>query len=366
MTNIEIIENQNKVSDKRLQEILNDPGFGTFFTDHMFVAKYSEGEGWHDLKVEPYAPISFDPSAMVFHYGQAIFEGMKAYRTPENDLVLFRPFENAKRFNRSAKRMAMPEIDENLFVEAIEKLVALDSRWVPKKEGQSLYLRPFMISSEAHLGMRAAHEYLFIVIASPVNPFFSTVSGANAISIYATDEYVRAVEGGTGEAKCSGNYAASLLAKREALDKDCQDILWRDAKEGKYIEEMGTSNVGFIEKDGDKISLVTPALSGSILKGITRDSILALAKRRGYEVREEKLVYDEVLEKIRSGKIVEVFSIGTAVTIAPVAFIVDQENKTQVGDGGAGEISMSLRQELVDYQFGKLPDEFSWRTIIES
>lgn len=364
MTNIEIVENKNKVAQPRLEEILEDPGFGVYFTDHMFVAKYSEDKGFYDSKIEPYAPIAFDPSAMVFHYGQAIFEGMKAYRTPKNELVLFRPFENAKRFNKSAKRMAMPQVPEELFVDAIKKLVSIDSRWVPEKDGQSLYLRPFMISSEAHLGMRAAHEYLFIVIASPVNPFFSTVSGASAISIYATDEYVRAVEGGTGEAKCSGNYAASLLAKREALDKDCQDILWRDAKEGKYIEEMGTSNVGFIEKDGDKISLITPELSGSILKGITRDSILQIAKRRGYQVREERLDYDDIIEKIRNGKIVEVFSIGTAVTIAPVGYIVDQAGKTKVGDGGAGEIAMSLREELVDYQFGKLDDEFNWRTII--
>jgi branched-chain amino acid aminotransferase len=362
--NIEIVANVNPISDEKREAILQDPGFGTYFTDHMVLIKYNVEKGWHDAQVKAYEPISCDPSSMVFHYGQAIFEGMKAYRTPGNELVLTRPYDNANRFNRSAKRMAMAEIDEELFVESLKQLVRTDSKWVPEKEGQSLYLRPFMIASEAHLGMRAANEYLFIVIACPVNPFFSSVSGASAISIYATTEYVRAVQGGTGEAKCSGNYAASLLAKKEALDKDCQDILWRDAKEGKYIEEMGTSNVAFIVRNGDAVTLLTPALSGSILKGITRDSIIQIAKRRGYEVREEVLVYDEVIEKIRTGVITEVFSIGTAVTIAPVGYIVDDKNKTQVGDGGPGEISMSIRQELCDLHFGKLPDDFGWHVKI--
>ena len=362
---IKVLPNTKPKSDEEREAILDDPSFGTYFTDNMVISKYDVENGWHDTEIKKYEPLSLDPSMMVFHYGQAIFEGLKAYRTPSDELVLFRVEENAKRFNRSAKRMAMPEIPQELFVESIKKLVSIENSWVPKNEGQSLYLRPFMIASEQHLGLRAANEYLFMVIASPVSPFFSAVTGASAISVYATNEYVRAVQGGTGEAKCSGNYAASLLAKKLALEKDCQDILWRDAKEGKYIEELGTSNIGFIEKsDNGKIILTTPALSGSILKGITRDSVIQIAKNRGYEVREETMLYSDTIEKIRSGKISEVFSIGTAVTIAPVGFIIDQDNKTQVGDGLPGEISMSIQQELVDIQYGKIPDKFTWQTKV--
>ncbi len=361
MSSIEIMKSTNGKSVEDLNAILADPGFGVHFTDHMFISKFDVENGWHDSKIKAYEPISFDPSMMVFHYGQAIFEGMKAYRTPAGEMILFRPYENARRFNLSAKRLAMPEIPEELFVESIKKLVDIDSAWVPENEGQSLYLRPFMVASEAHLGLRAANEYLFMVIASPVAPFFSSQSDVPAISIYATTEYVRAVEGGTGEAKCSGNYAASLLAKKEALEKGCLDILWRDAKEGKYIEEMGTSNIAFIEKDDEgNITFITPALTGSILKGITRDSVLSIAKDRGYKVREDNLKYDEVIEAINKGEIVEAFSMGTAVTISPVGFILDSENETQVGNGQAGEISMSLRQELIDIQFGNVSDKYGW------
>lgn len=363
---IEIVKNPNCLKDEKREEILVDPGFGLTFTDHMVEIKYSKEKGWYDGKVKAFSDLSVSPAMMVFHYGQAIFEGMKAYRTPENELVLFRPEKNAARFNKSATRMAMPEIDENLFIESCDKLVRTDEKWVPSKEGQSLYLRPFMVASEAHLGLRAANEYLFIVIASPVSPFFQAISDVPAISIFATDKYVRAVDGGTGEAKCAGNYAASLVAKDEAIENDCQDVLWRDAIERKYIEEMGTSNICFVYKESSgKIRVATPELTGSLLDGITRDSILQLAKDRGYEVVVEKLIFDDVIEQISNGEIVEAFSCGTAVTISPIGSIISPNSKTVIGDGKAGEITMSLREELIGIQNGTKADPHGWRHVIK-
>ena len=362
---IAIRPTDHPIDEAKRNEILNDPGFGQSFTDHMAIVKYSKDKGWHDGQVKAFENLNVSPAMMTFHYGQAIFEGMKAYRTPENDLVLFRPEKNARRFNKSAVRMAMPEIDEDLFIEACEKLVRADEKWVPELEGQSLYLRPFMVASESHLGLRAANEYLFVIIASPVSPFFQSISEVPAISIFATDKYVRAVEGGTGEAKCAGNYAASLIAKDEAYEHDCQDVLWRDAKERKYIEEMGTSNIGFISvADSGNVSLRTPALTGSLLDGVTRDSILTLATDRGYEVFEEHLEFEDVISQINDGKIKEAFSMGTAVTISPVGAIVSNDNKTVVGDGKAGEITMSLREELIDLQFGRIQDPHNWRHLV--
>jgi len=359
----EVEPNINPLTQEKREEILANPGFGVTFTDHMAIAAYKNGQ-WVDAKICAYENLNFSPAMMVFHYGQAIFEGLKAYRTKQGDLVLFRPEKNAQRFNKSANRMAMPELPEEMFVEACDKLVRADQTWVPREEGQSLYLRPFMIASEEHLGLRAANEYLFLIIASPVAPFFAQGEGIPAISIYATNQYVRAVEGGTGTAKCAGNYAASLLAKEEAVEIGCQDILWRDAKESKYIEEMGTSNVCFVSRKNDKVTLLTPELSGSLLDGITRDSILSLARDRGYEVIEKPLVFDEVIEQIESGQIEEAFSCGTAVTISPIGSIVTEDSKTVVGDGQAGEITMSLREELIDIQFGNIENSHGWTHII--
>lgn len=361
---IEITQNTACLEDEKRNAILRDPGFGKSFTDHIAVVKFTRELGWHDGVVKGFDTLEVSPAMMVFHYGQAIFEGMKAYRTPTNELVLFRPDKNAKRFNKSADRMAMPSIDEDIFIEACEKLVLADKKWVPEIEGQSLYLRPFMIASEAHIGLRAANEYLFMVIASPVAPFFQSVSDVPAISVYATNKYVRAVEGGTGNAKCSGNYAAGLIAKDEAYEHDCQDVLWRDAKERKYIEEMGTSNICFISKTDEKIILKTPMLTGSLLDGVTRDSIIVLARDRGFDVREEHLVFDDVIDQINSGEICEVFSCGTAVTISPVGAIMSENSKTVVGNGKAGEITMSLREELINIQFGKQQDSHNWRHLI--
>lgn len=350
----------NPLPDVERENILADPGFGKTFTDHMAVAFYGASSGWHDARITAFGDLTISPAMMVFHYGQAIFEGLKAYRTPKGDLVMFRPEKNASRFNKSAARMAMPEIDEQLFIEACEKLVRTDENWVPRNAGQSLYLRPFMVASEAHLGLRAANEYIFMVIASPVAPFFAVDGDVPAISIYATDNYVRAVEGGTGAAKCAGNYAASLIAKEEAQQYDCQDVLWRDAKEQKYIEEMGTSNICFIQHEDGNVVLRTPSLSGSLLDGVTRSSIIQLAKDRGYKVREEPLVFDDIISEIESGKITEAFSCGTAVTISPIGQIVSKDSKVVIGDGTSGEITLSLRQELIDIQFGNRKDPHKW------
>jgi branched-chain amino acid aminotransferase len=364
ISELSIDQSSSPLSDDERNSILADPGFGMSFTDHMAVINYSKDKGWYEGSVRPFTSLQASPAMMVFHYGQAIFEGLKAYRTPQNELVLFRPEKNAARFNHSAERMAMPALPENLFIEACEKVVRTDAQWVPESEGQSLYLRPFMVSSEAHLGLRAANDYIFMVIASPVSPFFASISDVPAISVFATEKYVRAADGGTGSAKCSGNYAASLIAKDEAYEHDCQDVLWRDAKERKYIEEMGTSNICFIENHDGKVILRTPALTGSLLDGITRDSILTLARDRGYDVHEEHLAYDDIIDEIASGKINEAFSCGTAVTISPIGAFVSPNNKTVVGDGAAGEITMSLREELIDIQFGKLENSHGWKHLV--
>lgn len=362
--NIEVIKSQDIVGTSTREEILANPGFGTNFTDHMVTMKFDRENGWHDGKVEGFDNFSVSPAMMVFHYGQAIFEGMKAYRTNNNQIFLFRPEKNASRFNKSATRMAMPEIDEKLFVESIEKLVRVDENWVPSRAGDSLYIRPFMVSSEERIQLRSADEYIFSVIAGPVSAYFSTLTEVPAISVFATEKYVRASEGGTGFAKCAGNYAASLIAREEAIEHDCQDVLWRDSKEMKYIEEMGTSNICFISRNGDQVELLTPKLTSRILDGITRDSILTLARDRGYGVTEETLVFDEVIEKIVSGEIQECFSCGTAVTVSPIGSIVSDENNTVVGDSKAGEITLSLRQELIDIQFGQITDKHSWLHLV--
>ncbi len=357
----EVMTSNSLLSDEDREQILANPGFGTRFSDHMAISFYGADDGWHDSRITAHDQLQVSPAMMVFHYGQAIFEGLKAYRTPDGELVMFRPEMNARRFNKSAIRMSMPEIPVEMFVQACEKLVKTDENWVPKIQGQSLYLRPFMVASESHLGLRAANEYLFIVIASPVAPFFADGDEIPAIKVFATDQYVRAVRGGTGFAKCSGNYAASLIAKKEAEEYGCQDVLWRDAIERKYVEEMGTSNICFVEKDGDEIKIYTPEVSSTILDGITRDSVLQLARDRGYEVIEGPCEFEDVISKIGSGKISEVFSCGTAVTITPIGTIVTAESETVVGDAKAGEITLSLRQELIDIQTGKIQDNHNWR-----
>ena len=341
-------------SDAERAELMADPGFGRIHTDHMVAVRWSVEQGWHDAELTAYAPLELDPSAMVLHYGQAIFEGLKAYRQPDGGVAVFRPEENAKRFNRSAARLAMPELPEELFLAAVDAIVEADREWVPTAEGQSLYLRPFMLATEAQVGMRPAHEYLFLLIAFPVLPFFS--GEVKPVTVWLSDEYVRAAVGGTGEAKCAGNYAGSLLAQRQAAEKGCDQVVWLDAVERRWVEEMGGMNLFFVRGD----TLFTPALTGTLLPGIVRDSLLQLAPELGLTVQEGRLSVDEWREGCRDGSISEVFACGTAAVIAPVGHAKSRQGEWQVGDGAPGPVTMRLRAALLDLQYGRAADPHGW------
>ncbi|MFM2302047.1 MAG: hypothetical protein RLZZ84_1783 [Pseudomonadota bacterium] len=334
--------------------VLADPGFGKSFTDHMIVVDWSEEAGWHNATLAPYGPIPLDPAASVLHYAQEIFEGLKAYRLKDGGIALFRPEANAQRFNASARRLAMPELPEALFVAAIEELVAADADWFPTVEGGSLYLRPFMIATEAFLGVRPAKSYKFIVIASPAGNYFK--SGAPAVSIWVSD-YTRAAPGGTGAAKCGGNYAASLVPTAEAFAKGHDQVLFLDAAEHKWVEELGGMNLFFVFSDG---SLVTPALTGTILPGITRDSLLALAREEGLTVREERYSLDAWRADAASGKLVETFACGTAAVVTPVGKVADRNGEFVIGSGGPGQLTQRLKARLVAIQRGEAPDPHGW------
>ncbi|WP_374527340.1 branched-chain amino acid aminotransferase [Novosphingobium sp.] len=334
--------------------VLADPGFGKAFSDYMVVIEWSEEAGWHDATLAPYGPIPLDPAAAVLHYAQEIFEGLKAYRLKDGGIALFRPEANAQRFNASARRLAMPEIPEDLFVAAIKELVAADADWFPTVEGGSLYLRPFMIATEAFLGVRPAKSYKFIVIASPAGNYFK--SGAPAVSIWVSD-YTRAAPGGTGAAKCGGNYAASLVPTAEAFAKGHDQVLFLDAAEHRWIEELGGMNLFFVFNDG---SLITPPLTGTILPGITRDSLLALAQEEGLNVREERYSLDAWREDAASGKLVEAFACGTAAVVTPVGKVADHGGEFVIGSGGPGQLTQKLKARLVDIQRGEAPDPHGW------
>ncbi|NQY88913.1 MAG: branched-chain amino acid aminotransferase [Colwellia sp.] len=329
--------------------------FGVTFSDHMFTQNFDENKGWHDAMVSPYHAISLDPSAAVFHYSQEIFEGLKAYRNINGGINLFRPEENVKRFNRSAKRMVMPEVDESLHLAAIKSLVKLDQEWVPDQEGASLYIRPTMIATSPKLGLGASSQYSHFIIAGPAGSYFK--GGLTPISVFVADEYRRAVKGGVGEAKTGGNYAASLFASEEVSKLGYSQVLWLDAVEGRYIEEVGAMNICFVY-EGKKI--VTPMLSGSILPGITRDSILKLAPSIGYEVSEQKLDIEEVLADIDNGKITEVFGCGTAAVISPVGKLGFKGNEHIINDNQTGPVSKHLYDELTGIQYGTREDKFGW------
>ncbi|MDG2521830.1 branched-chain amino acid aminotransferase [Caulobacter segnis] len=342
------------ISDADRAALLADPGFGKVFTDHMVTIRWSLDKGWHDAKLEPRAAISLDPAAAVLHYSQTIFEGMKAYRAPDGGAVLFRPEENAKRFNRSAKRMAMPELPESLFIEAIDRLVNIDRAWIPDGEG-SLYLRPFMFANETFLGVRPSHEYLFMVIASSVGAYFK--NKAPAVSVWVSQDFTRAAPGGTGAAKCGGNYAGSLIAQAEAYEHGCDQVVFLDAAERRWIEELGGMNVFFVFEDG---SMVTPPKGGTILEGITRDSVITLARERGLTVREEPYSIDQWRADAASGKLRETFACGTAAVLTPIGQVKSANGDFTIGNGGSGAQTESLRQELSDIQRGKAEDKHGW------
>ncbi|WP_225207699.1 branched-chain amino acid aminotransferase [Novosphingobium huizhouense] len=334
--------------------VLADPGFGRAFTDHMVEIDYTEGRGWHDARIVPYGPIPLDPAAAVLHYAQEIFEGLKAYRLADGGIALFRPEANAARFNASARRLAMPELPEDLFVEAVRQQVLVDQDWFPTVEGGSLYLRPFMFASEAFLGVRPSKQYKFLVIASPAGNYFK--SGAPAVSIWVSD-FTRAAQGGTGAAKCGGNYAASLVPTAEAFERGHDQVLFLDAAEHKWVEELGGMNLFFVFDDG---SVLTPELTGTILPGITRASLLELAAEEGLTVREGRYSLDQWKADAASGKLLETFACGTAAVVTPVGRVADRAGEFTIGTGGPGQLTQKLRQRLVAIQRGEAADAHGW------
>ncbi len=353
-----LARNPSPASDDVRAQILRDPGFGRFHTDHMVSITYSAGN-WHDAEVLPYGPIELDPSAVVLHYAQEVFEGLKAYRWADNSIVSFRPEANAARLRSSARRLAMPELPEDVFIESLRQLIAVDADWVPPAGGEeSLYLRPFIFATEPGLGVRPAADYRYMVIASPAGAYFK--GGVRPVSVWLSTEYVRASPGGTGAAKFGGNYAASLLAQAEAADNGCDQVVWLDAIERRYIEEMGGMNLFFVFGSGGSARLVTPELSGSLLPGITRDSLLQLATDAGFAVEERKIDVEELRKGAAAGEITEVFACGTAAVITPVSVVKSGEGEFTISDGEPGEVTMALRDTLTGIQRGTFADTHGW------
>ena len=334
-------------------------GFGQIFTDHMFIMNYKAGKGWYDPRIVPYATIELDPAAMILHYGQEVFEGMKAYKAKDGRVLLFRPEENFKRLNLSNDRLCIPLLNVDDCVDYIKQFVEVEKDWIPTEDGTSLYLRPFVIATDAHLGVRAANEYLYMVIASPVGAYYP--EGLNPVKIYVETKYCRAVAGGTGFTKTGGNYAASLKAQYEAKLKEYSQVLWLDAVERKYIEEVGTMNV-FFKIDG---KIITPELNGSILGGITRKSVIEILKSWGYEVQERRISINEVYEAYNSGKLEEVFGTGTAAVISPVGHLNWGDEKIMdINNNEIGELSQKLYDCLTGIQWGKIKDEFNYTSEV--
>lgn len=329
-------------------------GFGRIFTDRMLVAEWKTGQGWIDARIEPYAPFVLDPAALVFHYAQEIFEGLKAYRWQDGTAALFRPEMNARRFNLSAERMCMPEVPEDLFLDGIAQLVGLERDWIPCSEGTSLYIRPTMIAVEPVLGVKPSDHYYFYVILSPVGAYYA--SGFNPVRIMVEDTYVRAVPGGTGEAKTGGNYAGSLKAGLQAKKKGFDQVLWLDGVQRRYIEEVGAMNMFFAY--GDRV--VTAPLKGSILNGVTRDSVLKLAESIGFTVEEKPLDINELMADLRAGKVTEAFGSGTAAVVTPVGALCFRDECLTIGDGGVGRLTQQLYDSLIGIQYGRIPDRFGW------
>jgi branched-chain amino acid aminotransferase len=328
--------------------------FGQAFTDHMFIMDYSDDKGWYDGRIVPYGPLMLDPAASVLHYSQQMFEGLKAYKTDDGQILLFRPDMNAKRTNKTNERMCIPQIEEELFVEAIKALVDVERDWIPDKPGTSLYIRPFIFADEAFLGVHAAHHYKFVIILCPVGPYYA--KGFAATSIFVEEEYVRAVPGGTGFAKVGGNYAGSLKAQTKANEMGCEQVLWLDAIERDYVEEIGTSNAFFVIDD----EIITAPLAGTILPGITRDSVIALCKKWGLKLSERRLKISDVLKAAEDGRLKEVFATGTAAVISPVGRLVFKDKDLKIGNGGVGQLSARLYETLYGIQTGKIKDDMNW------
>lgn len=339
--------------------VLADPGFGRYFTDHMITIKWTEGRGWHDAQLQPYAPLQMDPANMTLHYAQTIFEGLKAYRQTDGSVAVFRPDANARRFQRSARRLAMPELPEETFIEACELLVQQDKDWVPGVGEESLYLRPFMFATEVGLGVNApSREYLFMVIASPAGSYFA--GGVKPVTVWLSEDYVRAAPGGTGEAKAGGNYAAAIVAQVQAVENGCDQVVWLDAVERRWVEEMGGMNLYFVHGTGADAKIVTPELTGTLLPGITRDSLFSIAADLGHVTEETRISVDDWRQGNADGSISEVFACGTAAVITPIGAVKSANAEWQVGDGAPGEITMKLREALLAVQNGQAEDKHNW------
>lgn len=355
------IPHPHLATEQRRAEVLANPGFGQYFTDHMVTIKWTTDRGWHDARVEPYHALEFDPATTVLHYGQAIFEGLKAYQQPDGSVAAFRPDQNARRFQRSAARIAMPELPEVDFLNSLREIVDVDRSWVPESGESSLYLRPFMISTEVSLGVnRPAGSYLYALIASPAGSYFS--GGVKPVTVWLGHEYVRAAPGGTGAAKFAGNYAASFAAQAQAVENGCDQVVWLDAVERRAVEEMGGMNLFFVFASGSDARLVTPELSGSLLPGVTRSSLLQLGADLGLTVEERRITTDEWEKKASSGELTEVFACGTAAVITPVGHVKHHEGEFSISGGKPGEVTMALREKLTGIQHGTVADTHGWMT----
>ena len=352
-------KNSAATSDAEREAILADPGFGRFFTDHMFLTEWTPESGWADARVVPYGPLSLDPATAVLHYSQEIFEGLKAYAHADGSVWLFRPDANGERMQRSAHRLALPELPLDWFLGSIDALIKADRAWVPSGDEKSLYLRPFMFASEAFLGVRPSQHVTYSVIASPAGAYFA--GGVKAVSIWLSTNYSRAGAGGTGAAKTGGNYASSLLPQQEAAEKGCAQVAFLDSVEQKWVEELGGMNLYFVHSDG---SIVTPSLSGSILEGVPRDSILTLARDLGHEVIERRVSIDEWREGTTDGTITEVFACGTAAVVTPIGSLKWDGGEAVAGDGEAGKVTSDIRAALVDIQYGRAADRHGWMRCV--
>jgi branched-chain amino acid aminotransferase len=355
-----VARNDNPKTTEEREAVLANPGFGNFFTDHMVDICWSERGGWHRPRVQPYGPIALDPAAAVLHYAQEVFEGLKAYRHADGSIWTFRPEANAARMQRSAKRLALPELPTDYFLDSLKQLIAVDKDWVPSGDETSLYLRPFMFAKEAFLGVRAAAKVNYYVIASPAGAYFS--GGVAPVSIWLSETHSRAGVGGTGAAKTGGNYASSLIAQTEAYEHGCDQVLFLDSVEKKWVEELGGMNIVLVYKDG---TIVTPK-SDSILDGITRESLLQLAADRGLKVEHRPVSMDEWREGVESGEIVEMFACGTAAVVTPIAQVKARNFTIGSPDAQAGELTMSLRKELTDIQYGRIADPHNWMMRLDA
>ena len=358
---INLNPNPNPLPDAERDEKIAAGGFSKYYTDNMVTIDWSEADGWSDANLNAYGPITLDPATAVFHYGQEIFEGMKAYSQPDGSISLFRPDANALRFARSAARLALPELSVEEFIETIATLVKQDRKWVPKKVGESLYIRPFMFATEVGLGVRPSNMAKYVLIATPAGAYFNA---ANAVTVWISTEYVRAAIGGTGEAKCGGNYAASLVAQKQAATKGCDQVVWLDAVERRWVEEMGGMNLYFVKGSGKGATVITPKLTGTLLPGITRDSILSVAKDLGYKVEEVMLSIDDWRDGVASGEITEIFACGTAAVVSAVGAAKSEFGTWTTGDGKPGPITMQIRETLLGIQHGTIEDKHGWNVKV--